>query len=592
MYRSICEALEGSSLSAYEVFGAHPDDNGVRFTVYAPNAVSVAVIGDFNGWTDSLMVRTDNGVWTSYVNGAKQGDLYKYRIKTADGEVFDRADPFAFFSEKRPDTASVVYDIGGYEWTDSDWVKKRSKNFSAPLNIYEVHAGSWKKKSGEFMTYTELADELIPYTKEIGATHIELLPITEHPFDGSWGYQSSGYFSATSRYGNPHGLMQFIDRCHAEEIGVILDFVPVHFVGDYFALAKFDGGYIYESDYDDMRNSRWGTVLFDFTKPYVVSFLRSALEFWITEYHIDGIRFDAVSNMIYRNGESNCGINESGIWFLKYTNYTLSKRHPDVMLIAEDSSVFGKVTTPVEYGGLGFDYKWELGWMNNTLNFLSLPPERRRGKSSAIDHSMSYFYNENYLLPLSHDEVVHGKKSLLEKMYGSNEEKLAQLRLLYLYMFSHPGKKLLFMGSELASHREWNEAAELEWENLSSPDGEEISRFVRELYRIYRSERALYECDFDNRKFKWLDFSGRNCAFSYTRYDNDGKRLFFVLNFSNEKIKYNLNTDRAKGFEVLLDTDSKAFGGGGEFALGNKINMGRLEISLPAYSGVMLREKE
>ncbi len=585
------QVLGGISSEAYRFFGAHPDDGGTEFCVYAPNAREVSVIGDFNGWDGTAMKRRPDGVWTAYVSGAAEGQLYKYRITTSDNKTYDRADPFAFFSEKRPDTASVIFGMDGYRWNDTDWMKKREKNFCAPLNIYEVHAGSWKKKNGGFMTYSELADELIPYVREIGATHIEFLPLSEHPFDGSWGYQTSGYFSATSRYGNPRELMAFIDRCHAEGIGVIIDFVPVHFVKDYFALHCFDGGYIYESDSEDQRYSSWGTALFDFTKPYVVSFLRSVLEFWIEYYHVDGVRYDAVSNLIYRNGDGNSGLNESGIWFLKYANYTLSKTHPDVMLIAEDSSVFGKVTAPVEYGGLGFDYKWELGWMNNTLNYLSLPPERRGAKNNAIDHSMSYFYNEKYILPLSHDEVVHGKNTILGKMHGTKDEKLAQVKLLYLYMFAHPGKKLMFMGNELASCREWNEGAELEWNNLSSPDGDSVSRFLKSLYKIYREEKAMYERDFDPAKFKWLDFGRTKGVFSFSRSDESGERLFFLLNFSNEDISYKLNTDGAKELMVVLDTDSVDFFGRGRTVIGKKPEMGRLGITLPAYSGMILKEK-
>ena len=406
--RLIEEYLNGMGTDSWKVFGAHfsheYDQDGVRFTVYAPNAQKVSLIGSFNNWQGYDMFREPSGIWSIFARDIPENSLYKYRITTQTGDVYDRSDPFAFFSEQRPNTASIVYNMEGhFHWSDNEWMSHREKNICGPMNIYEVHAGSWKKDGEKFLRYGELAEELIPYLKEMGYTHVELLPLTEHPLDASWGYQPSGYFSATSRYGTPEELMSLIDRCHRENIGVILDFVPVHFVSDFYALHQYDGGAVYESQEESQRYTEWGSVRFDYTKPHVISFVRSALDFWLHHYHLDGIRYDAVSNLIYPNGQPEKGVYEAGVWFLKNANYYLRRKYPGVMLIAEDSSQFLKVTAPVEYGGLGFDYKWDFGWMHDTLEYLALPPAQRQQERGKFLHSTSYFYQETYLLPFSHE---------------------------------------------------------------------------------------------------------------------------------------------------------------------------------------------
>ena len=395
----IIEYLRGRGLFGYEHFGAHfvweDSCSQVRFTVYAPNAKNVCLIGDFNSWQPWQMQRLDCGVWTLVSPDPQEGQRYKYQITTQSGEVWDRADPFAFSSQLRPENASVITCLNHHIWQDSGWLSKRSKNFDRPLNIYELHLGSWKRKDGEdaecFYQYDEICDQLIPYLKEMGYTHIELLPLTEYPLDASWGYQVSGYFSATSRYGKPEQLMKLIDCCHQAGIGVIFDFVPTHFVRDFHALHLFDGSCMYEPDDENQRYSPWDTALFDFTKPHVISFLRSSLNFWISVYHADGIRYDAVANLIYRNGKKEDGLNDAGLWFLRSVNYDLWQEHPEVMLIAEDSSDYPKVTAPVVYGGLGFDYKWDLGWMHDTLDYLATPFGERSAMTNRFLFSMSYY---------------------------------------------------------------------------------------------------------------------------------------------------------------------------------------------------------
>lgn len=590
--QKIISYLRGNSCKGYECFGAHfVVENGceqVRFTVYAPAAREVALVGSFNNWTPWLMQRLDCGVWTLCSPVPKENDLYKFRITTDSGEVWDRADPFAFRSELRPATASILCRLERFDWQDEEWCQKRSKNFERPLNIYEVHAGSWRVKfdssdTERFYRYDELAENLIPYVKQMGYTHIELLPLTEYPLDASWGYQVSGYFSATSRYGTPHQLMQFIDCCHRENIGVILDFVPTHFVRDFHALHLFDGSCLYEHDDPNHRYSPWGTALFDFTKPHVNSFLRSSLDFWLSVYHFDGIRYDAVANLIYNNGKKEDGLNEEGLWFLRSANYALQQEHPQAMLIAEDSSDYLKVTAPVVYGGLGFDYKWNLGWMHDTLDYFATPFEERRSMQNRLLFSMGYFYNENYLLALSHDEVVHGKKTIIDKLWGNYDEKFAQLRCLYLYMMFHPGKKLSFMGNELAEFKEWDEEKEPGWNLLDYPAHRDFFHFLQKLYRLYQNNPPLWEKDFDSRYFEWLSMGPE--IFSISRKDSGGHEIVMAVNLSHHDL-YNvmLKTHSPANLVPVLDTgfqnhdtvSSVAFGTGWGFP-----------VSLPALSGAV-----
>lgn len=581
--QEIREFLKGQSGTAYRAFGAHPVEmygkQGIHFSIYAPYAASIHLVGTFNDWNGWEMQRDDNGVWSIFCDNIPFGSLYKYRVTTADGAVHDRADPFAFYSELRPGSASVVWNMETYHWDDEDWMAKRSKNYTQPVNIYEVHAGSWRRiqegredaptveeqEFGRMLTYSELADTLIPYVQEAGYTHIELMPLTEHPFDGSWGYQATGYFSATSRYGSPDELRLFIDRCHQAGIGVILDVVPLHFVTDFFGLHQLDGGFVYESANEADRYTEWGTVLFDYTKPHTLSFMRSSLDFWLRVYHIDGLRYDAVSQLIYRNSRHAFdNLNDPGIWFLKNVNFYLHAEFPQVMLMAEDSSNYLKVTAPVQYGGLGFDYKWDLGWMNDTLEYMKLHPEDRRHSRHLIQFSMAYFYNDIFVLPLSHDEVVHGKATIVDKMWGNYEQKFSQVRLLYLYMYAHPGKKLNFMGNELAEFREWDEKKELGWNLLTYPVHDAFNRFLRELNHLALTERALYDTEYDPRAFRWLETPGcEDTVFAIARRAQNGETIACVMNFGLRPVQATLPAFYGT-WKELINTDDSQFSGTGQ----------------------------
>lgn len=594
--------LTGNTARAYLTMGAHVGEKGgVYFAVYAPNAVRVTVCGEFNNWGDWDMTRRMDGIWFLHSWDIKEGQLYKYRITSQDGRTLDRADPFAFCSELRPGTASRVYNINGYLWKDDGWMRARNKNYNRPLQIYEVHAGSWRRHPpkgkylpngeedfGAFYTYRELADELIPYVKAHRYTHIELLPLSEHPFDGSWGYQTSGYFAATSRYGSPKELMELIDRCHQAGIGVIMDCVPVHFVSDMFALQQFDGGWLYESEYEDLRFSQWGTILFDYTKPHVISFMRSAINFWIEYFHIDGMRFDAVSNLIYRYGDDSEGVNDPGIFFLKTTNYFLQREHPEIMLIAEDSSNYLKVTAPAEYGGLGFDYKWDLGWMNDTLEYLSRHPSERAFCSRMITFSMAYFYDNHYILPLSHDEVVHGKKTIIDKMWGNYHQKFSQARLLYLYMLVHPGATLHFMGNELAEFREWDEKKALGWNLLTYPIHDAFHRFIMALGELGMTQSPLYDQDYNPQCFEWMDMGKTSpTVFAIARRDSQGNSILAILNFGLGELKnYKIPGGSFGVWEELMNTDDATYGGSGHVNRGSVFGTAHIA----PLSGCLLRK--
>lgn len=580
--QQIREFLTGQSAKAYQVFGSHPahkyGQDGIEFRVYAPNAVNMQLVGDFNDWNGWNMEHQTHGIWTIFCKDIPQGALYKYRTTTQEGRVIDRADPFAFYSELRPGNASAVFDIDHYRWNDENWMAQRNKNYTRPMSIYELHAGSWRRdtehipadatpeeqENGRMLTYRELADQLIPYVKEQGFSHIELMPLTEHPFDGSWGYQATGYFSATSRYGDPYGLMELIDRCHQAHIGVILDVVPLHFVTDFFGLHQFDGGFVYESQYENLRYTEWGTVLFDYTKPHVLSFMKSSLDFWINYYHIDGLRFDAVSQLIFKNGDPNAPLNDPGIWFLKNTNFYLQQTYPNVMLMAEDSSNYIKVTAPPQYGGLGFDYKWDLGWMNDTLQYLSMHPNDRNHSRHTLMFSMAYFYNDIFILPLSHDEVVHGKHTIIDKMWGDYEQKFSQARLLYLYMCAHPGKVLNFMGNEIAEFREWDENKQLGWNLMEYPMHDSFNRYCRHLHKIGLEYRALYDTEYDPRAFRWLDTPGAPATvFAFVRRSADEQQaITCVMNFGLQPVTVSI-PGLSGEWRELVNTDNTSYSGSG-----------------------------
>lgn len=594
--QEIQKFLKGQSGTSYRIFGAHPDymyeKAGIHFAIYAPNAAAVSLVGTFNDWKGWDMTQDENGVWTIFCDNAPVGSLYKYRITTESGEVHDRADPFAFYSELRPGSASVVWNMDNYVWNDTDWMAERSLNYTKPLNIYEVHAGSWRRiqegkenaptederEFGRMMSYKELGDVLIPYVQQEGYTHIEMMPLTEHPFDGSWGYQTTGYFSATSRYGTPDDLRWFIDRCHQAGIGVILDVVPLHFVTDFFGLHQLDGGFVYESANPSLRYTEWGTVLFDYTKPHALSFMRSSLDFWLRYYHIDGLRYDAVSNLIFTHGNPQGSENDPGIWFLKSTNYYLHAEFPQVMLMAEDSSNYLKVTAPVQYGGLGFDYKWDLGWMNDTLEYLKMHPEDRRHSRHSIQFSMAYFYNDIFVLPLSHDEVVHGKATIVDKMWGNYEQKFSQVRLLYLYMYAHPGKKLNFMGNELAEFREWDEKKELGWNLLTYPVHDAFHHFLCELNHLMKDEPAMYDTEYDPRAFRWLETPGcEPTVFAFARRSVSGETIACMMNFGLRPVHAVLPALAGGEWKSLLDTDDSKYSGSGKY--GDPVKQGRVVVA-------------
>lgn len=568
---------EGNFIKSHQLFGAHLLRDSVhvftRFCVWAPNAKRIRLVGDFNSWNgkgyDFERVN-EQGVWVLLVRKNLEGSLYKYEILAKSGEIFLKADPFAFYSEVRPKTASIVYSIHDYEWGDSEWLREKEKRrfFTEPAIIYEVHFGSWRKKSnGDLYTYREMAAELIPYVVEHGFTHIELLPLVEHPLDISWGYQGTGYYSVTSRYGRPDDFKFFIDQCHQHGIAVILDWVPGHFCKDAHGLYQFDGSHIYSyPNQVDRENFVWGTANFDLGKGEVQSFLISNAFFWMEHYHIDGFRVDAVANMIYWSNSPGKHENPYGIAFFKKLNTAVHGYDPHFLMIGEDSTDFPNVTAPVHYGGLGFDYKWNMGWMNDILEYMETAPPARYLKHHLVTFSLLYTYSENFVLPFSHDEVVHGKKSLLDKMPGDYWEKFAQFRLLLGYMFTHPGKKLLFMGAELGQFSEWKDKEQLDWNLLDYDMHRKTNAYIKELIKIYKRSRALYEWDHLHAGFEWIDVNNSDQSiFSFIR---KGKReeefLTVVCNFTGICYQdYRIGITAASEYREIFNSDQKEFGGSG-----------------------------
>ena len=574
----------GKDCRAYEMMGAHPEhrdgQDGYVFRVFAPNAVSVAVMGEFNGWsrTASVMQRDDRGIWERFVPGVKQYDAYKYAIETPEGYQLDKADPYAFHSETRPGNASKVFDLDGYEWSDDGWLTWRQEHlpYEQPVNIYEVHLGSWKMhEDGSFYSYRQLADELIPYVKKMGYTHIECMPLTEHPFDGSWGYQVTGYFAATSRYGTPHDLMYFVDKAHQAGLGVIMDWVPAHFPKDGHGLVEFDGSYLYEyADPLKMEHREWGTRVFDYGKVSVRDLLFSSAMFWIEQFHMDGLRVDAVASMLYldynRQGEWRPNVhggreNLEAVDFLRLLNEMVLGSHPDCMMIAEESTAWPMVTKPGYVGGLGFNFKWNMGWMNDMLCYVSADPFFRKDMHDKITFSFMYAFSENYILPLSHDEVVHGKKSLLDKMPEPYENKFASLRALYGYMTGHPGKKMLFMGGEFGQFSEWSEARGLDWMLLDYDAHRQMQEYVKQLNTFYLEYKQLWENDVDWQGFEWISHDDNvNNIIAFRRIAKDGSDLICIVNFAPVYHEsYKIGVPYAGTYEEVFSSDRIEFGGSG-----------------------------
>lgn len=526
----------GIDTHAYEYMGCHKLGTGVEFCLWAPHAFRVEVFlsrEDFRVFYP--MEKYDQrGIWHLYIPDCECIYSYRYRIYSDESNCCDKSDPYAFYSERRPANASIMYE-GKYIFKDDAYMAHRRFSYEDPLNIYEVHLNGFHHIY-EFSSYTQLKDELIPYVKQMGYTHIEMMPLFEHPFDGSWGYQASGFFSPTSRYGNPDELKELIDTCHQNGIGVILDISCLHFATDGFSLGRFDGKPCYEYGEKDRQSSQWGSYSFDLSKGPVNSFLLSSATYFLKEFHFDGLRMDAVSDMIYLNGDRNKGENRDGLEFLKRFNCTIKTQDPSVILIAENSTDYPGITKPVNEGGLGFDYTWDLGWMHDTLSYYSVSPEEREFRHNQLTFSMAYFYSEKYLLPFSHDEVVHMKKTIVEKMWGSYNERFAQCRNLYLYMFTHPGKKLNFLGNDMAMIREFDERRGLDWDLLKYPMHDSFHRYFRDLCQIYRTYKAFHAYDYDRSFFQWIDADNyRQSVYIYTRYDEDH---CFVIVLNMRPISY------------------------------------------------------
>ncbi len=603
--KSIEEFLLGNCADSYHYFGAHSNGNGIIFRVYAPHAKRVEVIGDFNAWDGSrhVMKKVEwQGVFELYVPNLKEYEMYKYRITGYGNKVIDKTDPYGFFSEDKAGGASKVFTLDGYCWHDLEYMANKKSDYNKPINIYEMHIAGWQHKSdGSVFSYAELAPILTKYLKDHNFTHVEFLPLMEHPLDKSWGYQVTGYYSITSRYGNPHQLMYLIDYLHQNNIGVIFDFVGVHFVTDEHGLAKFDGTYLYEYSDARRRNNAWGTYNFDYGKGQTSSFLLSCVNFYFDYYHIDGIRFDAVSNIIYYNGDSHKGENSEGIKFLKRLNTTIHKLHPSALTIAEDSSAYQGVTTSVKNNGLGFDYKWDLGWMHDTLEYYEMDPIYRKYHHNLITFSMAYFYSEKFILELSHDEVVHGKKNIVDKMWGDYEQKFQQLRNLYTYMYMHPGKKLNFMGNELAHFREFDEAKQLDWFLLDYPMHQQFAKFYTDLAHLYISSPTLYEGEYDYRRFKYLMGDNANQSIIYfIRYHQDSIYCIVVNLTGNSYSDYLIGVTRSGKYQEVFNSDNKAYGGAGDingaafifsFKEGNHGCSQSIKIKIASFAAIVLEYK-
>ena len=606
---------EGTNYHSHKFLGSFLEGDSCTFRVWAPNAKRVFVTGEFCSWyphTYEMKKINDRGIYEIQVPGVSEFDAYKYVIMTHSGVELWKADPYAKHAETRPLTASKVYTLPEYKWKDKKWMDNRTVPYHQPMNIYEVHLGSWKhNEEGKELSYRELAHRLVEYVKEMNYTHVELLPVTEYPYDKSWGYQATGYFSPTSRYGTPEDFMYFVDICHQNNIGVILDWVPGHFTKDAHGLYEFDGTPCYEySDTRKMEHEGWGTRVFDYGRNEVKSFLTSSAVSWIEDYHIDGIRVDAVSSMIFLNycrDEDKCARNIYGgfenleaIDFIKNLNLYVKENYPGVSMIAEESTSYPKVTAAVEHGGLGFDFKWNMGWMNDSLDYLETDPFFRKGVHNKFTFSMHYAFSENFILPISHDEVVHGKKSLLDKSPVPYEDKFANLKAFLGYMYAHPGKKLAFMGIDIAQFIEWDEERELDWLLMLYPKHVFTHRYVKELNKYYKTTPALWENDSDWDGFRWhvVDDNNNN-VFAFSRKDRSGKEVLVVSNFSNQVLKnYEIGVDTWGSYKIVLNSDAKKYDG---IAVSNRnlktINKEKnefkytLSLNIPPYTTMYIEQK-
>ena len=609
----------GDSVRAYDFLGAHlvnrNDKNGVVFRVWAPTARSVSVAGDFNNWNNeaNYMYNIGYGVWEVFVEGVKQFCTYKYCIESEYGGRLMKADPYAFHAQTRPGQASVVYDIESYSWNDSEWFNKRKENniSSSPMNIYEIHAGSWRKyPDGNFFNYQKLADELIPYLKEMHYTHVQLMPIMEYPYDGSWGFQTTGYYAPTSRYGTPSDFMAFVDKLHGEGIGVILDWVPSNFPTDDFGLARFDGSPLYESnDPKTSKRDSWGTCLFNYARFEVTSFLVSCAMFWLDKYHIDGLRIGALSSMLYLDYGKTEGEwepnkfggkeNLDAVDFVKRLNTAVHMYHPDVMMFAEENTSWPKLTHKIEDGGLGFDFKWNMGWMNDMLHYMSLNSMWRPFNHDSLTFSFYYAFSEKFLLPISHDEVSHGKGSLIKQMPGKYDEQFAGVRAFITYMYAHPGKKLVFMGTEIGQFDEWNHQEAIQWDLLEFEKHKKLRTFFKELNKFYLDCKPLYELDTVWKGFDWIHHDDyTNSVIAFKRTDKNGDEIVSVCNFQPiRRDEYCIGVPKYGLYDEVFNSDEERFGGSG-VVNGNNIKTEVMKIhgfdqglslTLPPLSVIYLR---
>ncbi len=609
----------GDSVRAYDFLGAHlvnrNDKNGVVFRVWAPTARNVSVAGDFNNWNNeaNYMYNIGYGVWEVFVEGVKQFCTYKYCIESEYGDRLMKADPYAFHAQTRPSQASVVYDIESYSWNDSEWFNKRKENniSSSPMNIYEIHAGSWRKyPDGNFFNYQKLADELIPYLKEMHYTHVQLMPIMEYPYDGSWGFQTTGYYAPTSRYGTPSDFMAFVDKLHGEGIGVILDWVPSNFPTDDFGLARFDGSPLYESnDPKTSKRDSWGTCLFNYARFEVTSFLVSCAMFWLDKYHIDGLRIGALSSMLYLDYGKTEGEwepnkfggkeNLDAVDFVKRLNTAVHMYHPDVMMFAEENTSWPKLTHKIEDGGLGFDFKWNMGWMNDMLHYMSLNSMWRPFNHDSLTFSFYYAFSEKFLLPISHDEVSHGKGSLIKQMPGKYDEQFAGVRAFITYMYAHPGKKLVFMGTEIGQFDEWNHEEAIQWDLLEFEKHKKLRTFFKELNKFYLDCKPLYELDTVWKGFDWIHHDDyTNSVIAFKRTDKNGDEIVSVCNFQPiRRDEYCIGVPKYGLYDEVFNSDEERFGGSG-VVNGNNIKTEVMKIhgfdqglslTLPPLSVIYLR---